>query len=219
METSPLILAQSHARTALNAPSSTSASNEHELAASQFATAAKETANPEAFRTLKLLEKQHEHLAQLLKFQPTHPVTQPSEAATEPKVVPQAPAFPAQQKPVENSSYRSPPPNTLSSHLPQREISSSIASNLASARGIPSNRQRRSTPASPMLPQHADNKISSQAKRTKSGEPTPKTSVSSSPGNLQGSYNQSSSPKPQASASAKPAPSQSSINPKEPDPP
>lgn len=70
-----------------------------------------------------------------------------------------------------------------------------------------------------MLPQHADNKISSQTKRTKSGEPTPKTSVSSSPGNLQGSYNQSPSPKPQASASAKPAPSQSSINPKEPDPP
>lgn len=172
----------------------------------------------QAFRTLKLLEQQHEHLAQLLKFQTTHPVTQPSEAVTEPKVVPQAPALPAQQKPTESSSNRSHPPNPLSSHLPQREISSSIASNLASARGIPSNRQRRSAPASPPLPQHADNKIPSPPKRTKSGETASKLSGLSSPGNPQGSYNQPSSPKPQVAASAKPVPSQFAINPKEPDP-
>lgn len=134
-------------------------------------------------------------------------------------MVSQAPAFPAQQKPTESSSYRSHPPNPVSSHLPQREISSSIASNLASARGIPSNRQRRSTPASPLLPQHADNKLPSPPKRTISGEPASKASGSSSPGNPQSSYSKSSSPKPQVAASAKPVPSQSSINPNEPDPP
>lgn len=214
-----MTLAQSHARKALNAPSSTSASNEYELAASQFATAAKETANPEAFRTLKLLEQQHEHLAQLLKFQTTHPVTQPSEATAEPKVVAQAPALTVEQKPVESPSHRLQPPNPLSNHLPQREISSSIASNLASARGIPSNRQRRSAPASPLLPQHADNKISSPPKRTKSGEPASKASGAPSSGSPPSSYNQFSSPKPQVTASAKPAPSQHSSDPEEPDPP
>lgn len=65
METSPLILvnpselgrelfiitdadqAQSHARNASNAANAIAASDEHDLAASQFSTAAKDTSNPE----------------------------------------------------------------------------------------------------------------------------------------------------------------------------
>lgn len=39
--------AQSHARNALTAVNAVAASDEHDLAASQFATAAKDTTNPE----------------------------------------------------------------------------------------------------------------------------------------------------------------------------
>ena len=57
------------------------------------------------------------------------------------------------------------------SALPQRDISSSIASNLASARGIPANRQRRGNPASPASSiQHAEGKLTTPQRRSKLGE-------------------------------------------------
>ncbi|KAL8834794.1 MAG: hypothetical protein Q9170_003590, partial [Blastenia crenularia] len=138
-------IAQNHARNAVNAPNSAAAGVEHEQAAGQFAAAANNTKHPEAFRTLKLLEQHHQKLADLVKSRSEHPPPsslQTPEEKTTPSHVPLA----AEQQPREGPPYRS-QPQTIP--LPQRDISSSIASNLASARGIPSNRQRRSQPSKP----------------------------------------------------------------------
>ncbi|KAL8940379.1 MAG: hypothetical protein Q9216_002850 [Gyalolechia sp. 2 TL-2023] len=142
MEQSPVIIAQNHARNAANASNPAAAGAEHEQAASQFAAAAKSTNHPEALRTLKLLEQHHQKLANLLKFRSEHPPPPtpqtPSEQPAASHVSP-----PATQQPREGSPYHAQPQTVP---LPQRDISSSIASNLASARGIPSNRQRRPPP-------------------------------------------------------------------------
>ncbi|KAL8782906.1 MAG: hypothetical protein Q9213_005018 [Squamulea squamosa] len=140
MEKSPLIIAHAHARNAAIAPNPAAAEAEHEQAASQFAAAAKGTSNLEASRALKLLEQHHKKLADLLKFRTAHPIP-PSTPAIDEKLLPSHAIPPASQQPGEGSPHRSQPQTVL---LPQRDISSSIASNLASARGIPSNRQRRS---------------------------------------------------------------------------
>ncbi|KAL9004724.1 MAG: hypothetical protein Q9188_002476, partial [Gyalolechia gomerana] len=139
MEQSPVIIAQNHARNATTAPNPAAAGAEHEQAAGQFAAAAKSTRHPEALRTLKLLEQHHRKLADLLKFRSEHPLPpNPAEQPTASHV----PLSTAQQA-REASPYRS---QSQAVPLPQRDISSSIASNLASARGIPSNRQRRPQP-------------------------------------------------------------------------
>ncbi len=62
------------------------------------------------------------------------------------------------------------PLNPPSISAPPREISSTIASNLASARGIPSNRLRRPSPAASLPPQPADGKHPSSPRRSKLGE-------------------------------------------------
>ncbi|KAL8918934.1 MAG: hypothetical protein Q9172_005202 [Xanthocarpia lactea] len=139
MEQSPLIIAQTHARNATNAPDPATARVEHEQAADQFAAAAKGTSNLEASRTLKLLEQHHLKLAALLEFRTAHPLPPPAPTTVE-QPAPSNALHPASQQLREGSPYRSQPQTVP---LPQRDISSSIASNLASARGIPSNRQRR----------------------------------------------------------------------------
>lgn len=118
---------------------------------------------------MKLLEKHHENLAQLLKFRISHPQS-PEAIPAEPKLAEQGAFSSLSPLPRELSSYRSPPPNLLSPHLPQREISSSIASNLASARGIPSSRQRKSTPASLIVPQYSENRVLSTSSKSRSNE-------------------------------------------------
>lgn len=118
---------------------------------------------------MKLLEKHHENLAQLLKFRLSHPQS-PEVISPEPKLAEHGALSSLSPLPRELSSYRSSPPNPLSPHLPQREISSSIASNLASARGIPSSRQRKSTPASPIVPQYTENRVLSTSSKTRPGE-------------------------------------------------
>ncbi|KAL8920392.1 MAG: hypothetical protein Q9208_006273 [Pyrenodesmia sp. 3 TL-2023] len=148
MEQSPVVI--THARNAATALNPAAAGNEHERAATQFAAAAKTTNHPEAFRTLKLLEQHHQKLADLLKFRSAHPLPAPSS----PNPVGQSSINHALtsnvQQPRENSPYHS-QPHALP--LPQRDISSSIASNLASARGIPSSRQRQSQTSQPPNPQ------------------------------------------------------------------
>ncbi|KAL8687154.1 MAG: hypothetical protein Q9218_006594, partial [Villophora microphyllina] len=145
MEQSSLFKAQNHARNAANAPNPAAAAAEHEQAAAQFAAAAKTTGNLEASRTLKILEQHHKKLAELLKLRIAQPVTPTIAQATDQLPTGHAPSPPLEQ-PRDGSPYRSQPPTVV---VPQRDISSSIASNLASARGIPSNRQRRSQ-ASPL---------------------------------------------------------------------
>jgi hypothetical protein len=162
-----------HARNAFNETrkaNPVAASEEHDLAAGEFAHAAQIAGDPEvlskgttfrdtdsvlqALRTLKLLEEHHKKLAQILKFRNEHPpvpkvsdVSTPASlppTATETPIstkMPSTPAEPANQPP------RLPPQN----RVPHRDLTSSIASNLASARGIPPNQQRRGAPVSPTL--------------------------------------------------------------------
>lgn len=138
---------------------------------------------------MKLLEKHHENLAQLLKFRISHPQS-PEAIPPEPKLAEQGALSSLSPLPRELNSYRSPPPNPLSPHLPQREISSSIASNLASARGIPSSRQRKSTPASLIVPQYTDNRVLSTSSKSRPGETAKAPYHGATSENVQGVHQQ-----------------------------
>ncbi|KAL8839337.1 MAG: hypothetical protein Q9176_004518 [Flavoplaca citrina] len=140
---------------------------EHEQAAGQFAAAAKSTKNLEAARTLKLLEQHHQKLADLVKFRTAHPIPPSTSPAVAQQLQEHAASLTPQQ-PREGSPYG------VQSHtvpLPQRDTSSSIASNLASARGIPSNRQRRSQQP-PLAPHTAKTEAPNPQRRSKLIEAT-----------------------------------------------
>ncbi|KAF1809188.1 hypothetical protein P152DRAFT_372737, partial [Eremomyces bilateralis CBS 781.70] len=129
------------------------ASEEHELAAGEFANAAKATTDREALRILSLLENQHRTLSRIIKSPgphaastsgtPDHHGTHGLEAQTPPTSTASASKETAlvqsSQQPISTSTSR---------RNPHRELSSSIATNLATARGRPPT-QRRGLPASP----------------------------------------------------------------------
>ncbi|KAI9808479.1 MAG: hypothetical protein M1827_007232 [Pycnora praestabilis] len=195
MESSSLMLAHAHARNALQQTQKsnvTAASEEHDEAAGEFANAAKVTGDAEvgylpsilkqtlrgglqALRTLHLLEQHHQKLSQIIKFRSSHPTsigstgipstTEVSVAASPVHAKPTA----SPQVPRTSSPLRTPqtPPLPISHRAPPRDLSSSIASNLASARGIPGSQpQRRGAPVSPTLSaQHAGGKILGQPAR------------------------------------------------------
>lgn len=155
--------AHDHAKAASDATqtaNSTVAINEHTLAAGEFSNAAKVTSSIEALRTLRLLEEHHQKLSELIKFSVDHPAkhaiaeTEKDAAETEKAVAP--PAADALAK-LETASGASSKPSGMIPGLtpqrrypPSRELSSSIASNLASARGIRGSRQR-AQPAAPSV--------------------------------------------------------------------
>ncbi|KAL8754194.1 MAG: hypothetical protein Q9184_005188 [Pyrenodesmia sp. 2 TL-2023] len=142
----PTARAQTHARNAATALNPAAAGNEHEQAASQFAAAAKATKHPEAFRTLKLLEQHHQKLADLLKFRSAHPLPAPSSQNPVDQPSINTVLTSTVQQPRENPPYHSQPHAVP---LPQRDISSSIASNLASAREVYQNRNLQPQKAPP----------------------------------------------------------------------
>lgn len=97
-------------------------------------------------RTLKLLEQHHQKLSQLLKFPTENPVID----ATSERTVNASAAVSKLRSPKNDVAQVSPrrTPATLSTlqiprRMPPRDMSSSIASNLASARGIRSSNNRR----------------------------------------------------------------------------
>ncbi|RDW78709.1 uncharacterized protein DSM5745_05561 [Aspergillus mulundensis] len=142
METAPITLAHTHARNAAletRKANPVAASEEHDLAAGEFATVAQSSRDREALRTLHLLEQHHKKLAHILRFQHENP---PSAAAG---VNSQNSA----ESGLSKTDPQQPPRLSGNPRLPKRETSS-IASNLASARGIPA-QPRRSSPASPTL--------------------------------------------------------------------
>ncbi|KAM3071734.1 hypothetical protein ACMFMG_009603 [Clarireedia jacksonii] len=162
MESSPLVLAHDHARAAVIATQSadtTVAINEHTLAAGEFAKAATGAGSAEALRTLRLLEAHHTRISELLRYPAEHPVTTTSNDGD---------VKPIAEKPLSTSAavaelrasksdlgpriytpLRNPPSLSTPRRLPPRDLSSSIASNLASARGIRSNHTRQ--PLSPSI--------------------------------------------------------------------
>ncbi|KAK8106105.1 uncharacterized protein PG998_003423 [Apiospora kogelbergensis] len=161
MEAAPLIKAHDHAKAAAeatHAANSTVAINEHTRAAGEFANAAKSTTSVEALRTLNLLEQHHQRLSELLKVPRQRPVSQATaENATETdekELTPAAADGEIQSPKAEPASgeKQSQPMPTLSRQksYPSRELGSTIASNLASARGIKTSRYR-SQPLSPSV--------------------------------------------------------------------
>ncbi|KAK2766100.1 hypothetical protein FQN54_007615 [Arachnomyces sp. PD_36] len=168
MESSPLTLAHTHARNALletRKSNPVAASEEHDLAAGEFATAGHSNSDREALRTLHLLEQHHKTLAEILRFQHENPnPVASSTPGSDPPTPGAQDAKPESPLPKTTSSPaleagQQPPRLPSQNRTAQRDNTSSIASNLASARGIPSN-PRRGSPVSPTIStQHAGAKM------------------------------------------------------------
>lgn len=126
---------------------------------------------PQAIRTLQLLEQHHKRLAQILRFQHEHPPTTGSGEPTplsQPSV--SSPAVdPNASKPLGQDIQPQPPRLPGHTRQIQRETTS-IASNLASARGIPAN-LRRAAPVSPTLSaQHAGAQLTDSPSKQRGGD-------------------------------------------------
>lgn len=164
MDSSPLIKAHDHAQAAAVATrqsaDTTVAINEHTLAAGEFANAAKNTSSIEALRTLRLLEAHHQRLAELLRLPPDVQAHAGDDGDVDEKTGEKNGSEHGghAQSTKESSKDTSSPRSASSPHMPglaqqkrhaTREMSSSIASNLASARGIRS--KYRGQPLSPSV--------------------------------------------------------------------
>jgi len=130
------------------------------------------TAIVQALRTLQLLEQHHKTLAEILRFQHENPASTiaeiPTTSSPNPATQPSA-TEPGSTKATTQDAQSHPPKLPGKPRMPSRE-SSSIASNLASARGIPSH-PRRGSPVSPTLSaQQAGAKMTEGPSRAKSGE-------------------------------------------------
>ena len=129
-------------------------------------------------RILNLLEQHHKKLGQILKSrheaassdQQTHstieklqtPQADPSTAETNVKEV--------STQSAGSETAQKPPRLPRASRRPGRDLSSSIASNLATARGIPGNQQRRGVLVSPSLSaQHAGGRFANEQATSKQG--------------------------------------------------
>ncbi|KAI1150827.1 hypothetical protein F4825DRAFT_387556 [Nemania diffusa] len=157
MESSPLIKAHDHARAASAAThtsDTTVAINEHTRAAGEFANAARDTTSVEALRTLTLLEQHHRRLSELLQA-PLQPRS--SQASTESDFQedekeedhPASDPAATPAKSLNEKSAAAKPTLLKQPRYPTRNLGASIASNLASARGIRS--KYRSQPLSPSI--------------------------------------------------------------------
>ncbi|KAK7750310.1 hypothetical protein SLS62_007717 [Diatrype stigma] len=165
MESSPLIKAHDHARvasTATHTADTTVAINEHTRAAGEFANAARNTNSVEALRTLKLLEQHHQRLSELLQLpfkRPAQNTNNTDESGTQEKDDTAAAtttggtssAQSAHSSNAVNVEKGGQPLPTLARQpkYPSRDLGASIASNLASARGIRS--KYRGQPLSPSV--------------------------------------------------------------------
>ncbi|KAI1617621.1 hypothetical protein EDD36DRAFT_7434 [Exophiala viscosa] len=174
MESAPLTLAHTHVRNAIHEfdkRNLVAASEEYDLAAAEFATAAQDSADCEALRILRLLEVEHKRLGKIFREHhekpnaedPTH--SSPSGATTSNATT--STKQDSDRPPSPESTVHPPRlPRALRSNA--RDLTSSIASNLASARGIPSGRQKKPTPISPLVSnQHADGQIGQDETRAK----------------------------------------------------
>ncbi|KAH7483988.1 hypothetical protein FOMA001_g6705 [Fusarium oxysporum f. sp. matthiolae] len=156
MDSSPLVKAHDHVRAASvahHSSDSTVAITEHTQAAGEFANAARSTSSIEALRTLKLLEQHHRRIAEILN-RPTEPTPQASDADHNEKDsstkanLPTQDADDKKENKKDSTASKKLSPPTQRRYAP-REMSSSIASNLATARGIRS--KYRGQPLAPSV--------------------------------------------------------------------
>lgn len=157
--------AHDHARAAseaTHASNSTVAIDEHTRAAGEFANAARNTTSVEALRTLRLLEQHHQRLSELLRAplerarlqtaaQNTLPNADEKIEATSGKSSEQSITQDGQDAVLPIDKSAQPLPTLPKQHkYPARDLGASIASNLASARGIPRSKYR-SQPLNPSV--------------------------------------------------------------------
>lgn len=139
----------------------TVAINQHALAAGEFANAASGTGSAEALRTLRLLEQHHQRLSALLSRPAESPAVNRPERevqASSEKPLSTSAAVAELRASKSDLGLRSTSPHRNPPALgprrnPSRELSSSIASNLASARGI-RGKYTRAPPLSPSVSTH-----------------------------------------------------------------
>ena len=123
-----------------------------------------------------MLEEHHQKLAKLITFrasQPNKPTDKPSESSPKPSTL----GGESTPPPVKSLAKALRHPGLPSNSLPNRatrDLGSSIASNLASARGIPVNRNRKSSQAATaaVTQQNAEGKIVRPQKRGTLIDPT-----------------------------------------------
>ncbi|KAI0599417.1 hypothetical protein F4775DRAFT_551312 [Biscogniauxia sp. FL1348] len=211
MESAPLIKAHDHARaasTATHTADTTVAINEHTRAAGEFANAAKSTTSVEALRTLKLLEQHHQRLSELLQapLRPsTHPASENDSQVEEKDDAGSATTSTAASGKSDAacgaaSEKSAPPMPTLTKQprYPSRDLGASIASNLASARGIRS--KYRSQPLNPSVSnteapgnmEAASRRARSRTKMQNMLENSDKPTATSGPEKSTGSYDKTS---------------------------
>lgn len=220
MESSPLTKAHDHARAAAVATRQSSdttvAISEHTLAAGEFANAANLTSSVEALRTLKLLEEHHRKLAEILKLPPEHMPHARDDGEKTQSEKGDGDALSADASDALRAAVTKAQPPGLASqrrYMP-REMSSSIASNLASARGIRS--KDRSQPLSPSVSNdQAPGNVDPQAKHDTSkvkmqnimdrqgGRPTWVPPITPVPKQQEGATNGGASPKVEPSSPAR----------------
>ncbi|KFY56058.1 hypothetical protein V497_06547 [Pseudogymnoascus sp. VKM F-4516 (FW-969)] len=160
MESAPLTQAYDHAQAAsiaTHASDHPAAITAHTAAATSFVNAASTTTSPEALRTLALLATHHTTLSNLLVAPNPPPTITDADISADAEAPISTSAAVAELRAkssstpptAQQSSSRRTPANTSlppPRRMPPRELSSSIASNLASARGI-----RTAHPLSPGL--------------------------------------------------------------------
>nr|OQO29681.1 hypothetical protein B0A51_02586 [Rachicladosporium sp. CCFEE 5018] len=148
-EVAPLTSAHTHARNAAQSTKTSQweeAAREHSRAASDLGRATKDTGDHEALRTLRLLEAQHQKLAQIIKSQATAHVaevatTLAESSTTKPRIEDRKASEANTEKPV--TANTKPATKTTSALAAARlisrtrESSPSLARDIASRRGIP----------------------------------------------------------------------------------
>lgn len=143
--------------------------NEHAQAAGEFAKAAEGTTSAEALRTLKLLEHHHKKLSQLLKFPSENPLVDSSSEKTISTSAAVA-ELRASKHDSDRTNARRTPASAASAHIPRRmparDMSSSIASNLATARGIKSTTNIRRALSPSVSTQQAPGSLEVHARRS-----------------------------------------------------
>ncbi|KAL1962590.1 hypothetical protein VTN77DRAFT_9383 [Rasamsonia byssochlamydoides] len=179
MEAVPLTLAHTHARNAVletRKSNPVAASEEHDLAAGEFATAAQNCSDLYALRTLQLLEQEHKRLAAVLRAQHEHPASaapaepaSPPPPASHPRTPDSAPSKTA-PAPAPAADQQQHPPRLPGHNRSLQRDTSSIASNLASARGIPAHSRRGSPASATVSAQHAGAQMTESPGRAKTGD-------------------------------------------------
>ncbi|POS88373.1 hypothetical protein EPUL_000928 [Erysiphe pulchra] len=154
MENSPLTLAYDYARAASAATQASDmdlAISQHTLAANEFSKAAKCTISVEAIRTLHLLEHHHQRLSQLIRPTSESSRSNSVDQETQKAVTKQSNTSTVvaglrtkSDLATPLSPLRTPQALRQTQRPPPRDLSSSIASNLATARGIRANYTRQS---------------------------------------------------------------------------